>query len=369
MSSHHGKKKKQNFSVTFANGEVETMEIDNYCFTRINKYLKLKRRIKDVLDLKVSQVQDAQNAWMLSIGAFFTGSLFQVANRSHDVENYWSADVEKLDFKQDYQRDSRVFEVIILQRVFRIWIFLSRLRKQRRNNLQAPKTYVGETQTKEQKEEIELREKLVQKQIQNKKKLAAKFCRSLVDGKYTDIRLYAAGQSGMRESPLFRFSKDYQYLQTTIGSFELKNIYDVQIGLTYDTKRLLRLQDEKCLHLKLTGKIVIEIEAKSNEDASQLFTGFKVLRNCLMSMHSFSVIDGLPRRLVSTVIEKLIQDGQAIDIDESKSVNSSSDSHRRSVSDSSPEERAASLNMAANSHHARLVPFSAANTPVDSDDD
>lgn len=322
--SRQGKKKKQpNFVVTFANGDTEVMEIDNYCFTRINKYLKLKRTIREVHDWKSSHVQELQNGWVSSISDFFTGKFFDSSGKSSYVDSYWSTGVGKQDFREDYMKDCRVFDVIILQRTFRIWIFLMRLRRIKQTEMQSPKKYSGETQTKEQKEEHEYRLKLIQKQIQSKKKLVAKFCRCMVDGKYKEVRIFIAGQSSMLNSPLFRFSNDIKSIQTSIRSFELSGIYDVQVGLTNESKRILRLQDDKCLHIKFTGKIILEIEAKSTEDASQLFTGFKVLKNCLISMYSFSIIDGIPRRLVSTIIEKLIQDGQT-DIDESKSVNSDS---------------------------------------------
>jgi hypothetical protein len=310
------------FSVTFANGDREVLEIDNYCFTRINKYLKLKKKIREVLDMKDTHNKEFHSTWLNSFTDILAGNFFQTPTTNNEIENYWQSHMGKTDLKEDYKKDSRVYEAVILQRTFRIWIFLARLRKHKKSALLIPKTYAGETQTKEEKDEQELRQRMSQKQIQNKKKLAAKFCRTMVDGKYKNVKVLLLGQAAMSDSPIFRMSKDRTSVETSSGVYELNRIYDVQIGLTTESKKLLRLQDDRCLHLKMTGKVVLEIEAISTEDAGQLFTGFKVLRNCLMSMYSFKIVDGIPRRWISTVIDALIEEGQHLDFDDGKSSNS-----------------------------------------------
>lgn len=322
MSLLKRKKAASNFSVTFANGEREEMEIDNYCFTRINKYLKLKRKIREIVEQKENHLKTMQNEWVNNFTTFFLGKFLDDASSKKEIENYWHTHMGKVDLTEDYKKDHRVFEIVILQMTFRTWLFLLRLRKLKRNELLSPKTYMGETQTKEQKDEIELRKRTAQKLIQNKKKLAAKFCRVMEDGKYKNIRVIICGETMMKDSPIFRFSKDRKSVETAEGTFELKRIYDVQLGLTSETKRVLRLPDDHCLHLKMTGNVILEIEAKTTEDASQLFTGFKVLRNCLLSMHSFTIKDGIPKRFVSKVIEDIIRDGQMLEIDDTKSINS-----------------------------------------------
>lgn len=301
----HTKAKQLTFYVRFANGEKEFLEVDNYVFTRISKFLKLKKRIQEVLMKKQKHLAELQTAWIFQVQDFFTGKLFEDTGKNSEVEMYWASLSGKVDMKDDFQRDSRIYEVVILQRTFRIWIFLARLRKVKATELLTPKTYAGETMTHKQKEDKENKERLARKQVELRKNIAKRFCSRMIGVEpFRQVRVLVEGMATMKDSPVFRFSKNRTLLETSVGNFELSDIYFVQIGLSLGAKAHFKLRDDKCLHLKLTGKLKIEIEASSAEDAALMYSGFSILRDCLLSMFSFEIKGGVPRRAVGTLIEQ-----------------------------------------------------------------
>lgn len=300
------------FSRQFAyNNEVMETSVNSYCLTKITCELKLKKRIEEVQKLKQANNKEEQPHWITNLVNVITFANVK-ANPSSEVELYWAgaekaglAKHRKLDLKEQSTLEPRIYEIVIIQRVFKTWLFLMKFKKEKAGRAK-PKTYAGETKTEDEKLAEERRQIDREHFMEITKKKFKEFCVRMTSGEGFDVNLITPGASSLKRTKL-EFKKDKRQIELPGEDYELKDIFEVSKGFSPKFHKF-EVHRERCLHIKLVGDKTIEIEAKTPEDTGKLFEGFTELRNRLFTRFSFRLDDnGVSRRLSSTLIEEALK--------------------------------------------------------------
>ena len=280
-----------------------------YQVFRLLKYNELARDIRRIREQYNAKEENPKisNANLLSVVSnLFFKSAEELKSQSKSVNDYW----DNTDDNQWLDLDI-LPQVLILQRTFRVWISLGKVRANKKEVVKGSK------------------ELTILRQSAVRQWLAVQYFLNLeINKDDNDEKFYSFIREISQGLTIQMFSKTFGALKRRTLKFDstftaisyqtsewmppstvkLNSIYDVKKGLSgYKYSQLINAHKAWCFHLYLLGGKVIDIQAEDGQQARDLFQGFKRLVLLFSSQSPFYIDkNGIPRRAGASIIKQVL---------------------------------------------------------------